>query len=132
MPSAAAQKYHRRMTSRQFRIGGLLISGAFAVHGTWALAEAKYGIGTFWLVMSIAWLLLAFFRNNIPQQAQERRQRLEARYASRPIPAQPDNLPRWFGPDNPPGWYLNPATSEPAYWSEIGWRMRKPSRTPSA
>jgi len=120
------------MTSRQFRIGGLALSAAWAVLGVWALAEAKYGTGTLWLVMSVAWLLLAFFRDNIPQRAQERQQRLEAKFASRPIPAQPDNLPRWFGPDNPPGWYLNPATNEPAYWSEIGWRMRELSRPPSA
>jgi len=51
------------MTSRQFRIGGLVLSAAFAALGIWALAEAKYGTGTFWLVMSVAWLLLASFRD---------------------------------------------------------------------
>lgn len=110
------------MTPRQFRIGGLVLSAAFAILGIWALAEAKYGTGTLWLVMSVAWVLLAFFRNNTLRAQERRRQRLEAKYASQPIPAQPDNLPRWFSPDNPPGWYLNPATNEPAYWSEIGWR----------
>jgi len=114
------------MTSRQYRIGGLVLSATFAALGIWALAEAKYGTGTLWLVMSVAWLLLAFFRNESQQRAQERRrQRLEAKYGSRPIPPQPDNLPRWFSPDNPPGWYLNPATDEPAYWSEIGWRTKE-------
>lgn len=50
------------MTSRQFRIGGIVLSAAYAALGIWTLAEAKYGTGTFWLVMSAAWLLLAFFR----------------------------------------------------------------------
>jgi alpha-beta hydrolase superfamily lysophospholipase len=117
------------MTPRQFRIGGLVLSAAFAILGIWALAEAKYGSGTLWLVMSVAWVLLASFRNNTLRAQERRRQRLEAKYASQPIPAQPDNLPRWFSPDNPPGWYLNPATNEPAYWSEIGWRSKEPSAT---
>lgn len=129
LASAADQKYHRSMTPRQFRIGGLVLSAAFAILGIWALAEAKYGTGTLWLVMSIAWVLLAFFRNNTLRAQERRRQRLEAKYASQPIPAQPDNLPRWFSPDNPPGWYLNPATNEPAYWTEIGWRSKEPSAT---
>jgi alpha-beta hydrolase superfamily lysophospholipase len=117
------------MTSRQFRIAGLVLSAAFATLGIWALAEARYGTGAFWLAMSVAWMLLAFFRNNTLRAQERRRQRLEAKYASQPIPAQPDNLPRWFSPDNPPGWYLNPATNEPAYWSEIGWRSKEPSAT---
>jgi hypothetical protein len=50
------------MTPRQFRIGGLILSAAYAALGIWALAESNYGTGTFWLVMSVAWLLLAFFR----------------------------------------------------------------------
>ena len=37
------------MTPRQFRIGGIVLSAAFAGLGIWALAEAKYGNGTFWL-----------------------------------------------------------------------------------
>ncbi len=60
------------MTSRQFRIGGLVLSAAYAALGIWALAEARYGTGTFWLVMSVAWMLLALFRNNT-LRAQERR-----------------------------------------------------------
>lgn len=50
------------MTSRPFRIGGLILSAAYAALGIWALAESKDGTGMFWLVMSVAWLLLAFFR----------------------------------------------------------------------
>ena len=108
------------MTPRQFRIGAIVLSTASAGFGIWALAEAKYGTGAFWLAMSVAWMLNALFRNNTLRAQERRRQRLEAKYASRPIPAQPDNPPRW---------YLNPATNEPAYWSEIGWRMKEPSPT---
>ena len=65
--------------------------------------------------------VLRFF--GIPEQNRKRsRQRLEARYATQAIPLQPADPPRWFSPDNPPGWYLNPASNEPAYWSELGWR----------
>ena len=117
------------MTSRQFRIAGLALSATYAALGIWALAEAKYGTGTFWLFVSVAWMLLAFFRNNYLRAQVRRRQRLEAKHESRPIPVQPDSLPRWFSPDHPPGWYLNPATNEPAYWSEIGWRTKEPSPT---
>jgi hypothetical protein len=64
------------MTPRQFRIGGIVLSAAFAGLGIWALAEAKYGTGTFWLVMSVAWMLLAFFRNDTLRVQERRRQRL--------------------------------------------------------
>lgn len=64
------------MTSRQFRIGGFLLSVAFAILGIWALAQAKYGTGTFWLVMSVAWLLLAFFRDNLAGARERHRTRL--------------------------------------------------------
>jgi hypothetical protein len=53
------------MTPRQFRLGGLILSAAYAALGIWALAESKCGTGTFWLVMGVAWLLLAFFREKI-------------------------------------------------------------------
>ncbi|HET9154872.1 MAG TPA: hypothetical protein VFN85_12255 [Solirubrobacterales bacterium] len=53
------------MTSRQFRIGGLVLTAAYVALGIWALAEAKYGTGGFWLVMGVAWLLLAFFRDKM-------------------------------------------------------------------
>lgn len=113
------------MTPRQFRIGGLVLSVANAAFGIWALAEAKYGTGALWLAMSVLWMLLALFSNNTLRMQERRRRRLEAKYASRPTPAQPDNVPHWSSPDHPPGWYLNPATNEPAYWSEIGWRTKE-------
>jgi hypothetical protein len=64
------------MTSRQFRIGGLGLSAAFAALGIWALAEARYGTGTFWLVISVAWLLLAFFRDKLVAARERQRARL--------------------------------------------------------
>jgi hypothetical protein len=66
------------MTSRQFRIGGLVLSAAFAALGVWALAEAEYGTGTFWLVMSVAWLLLAFFRDKFVAARERQRARLRS------------------------------------------------------
>jgi hypothetical protein len=51
------------MTSRQFRSGGLVLSTAYAALGIWALTESNYGTGAFWLAMSVAWLLLSFFRS---------------------------------------------------------------------
>ncbi len=68
----------RCMTSRQFRIGGLVLFAAFAALGIWALAEAKYGIGTFWLVLSVAWLLLAVFRDKIISARERQRARLSS------------------------------------------------------
>jgi hypothetical protein len=38
-----------------------------------------------------------------------------------------DDFPRWFSPDNPPGWYRDPRTGEPAYWSQQGWRNAETS-----
>lgn len=61
------------MTSRQFRIGGIVLSVAYAALGIWALAEAKYGTGTFWLVMSAAWLVLGFFRDKFFAARKRRR-----------------------------------------------------------
>jgi hypothetical protein len=66
------------MTSRQFRIGGLVLSAAFAALGIWALTEAKYGTGTFWLVMSVAWLLLVFLRDNFVAARERQRARLRS------------------------------------------------------
>lgn len=117
------------MTSRQFRIAGLALSAAFAALGIWALAEARYGTGALWLLLSVGWMLNARFPNYTLRAQERRRQRLEAKYASQPVPVQPDHPPRWCSPDNPPGWYLNPATDEPAYWSEIGWRPTTPRPT---
>lgn len=61
------------MTSRQFRIGGIVLSGAYVALGIWAFAEAKYGTGAVWLVMGAAWLLLAFFRDKFLAARKRRR-----------------------------------------------------------
>jgi hypothetical protein len=68
----------RCMTSRQFRIGRLILFAAFAALGIWALAEAKYGTGTFWLALSVAWLLLAIFRDKIISARERQRARLSS------------------------------------------------------
>jgi hypothetical protein len=117
----------RSMTPRQFRIGGIVLSAAIAGLGIWTLAEAKYGTGAFWLVMSVAWMLLALH----PAGAERRRQRLEASTRHDRSQRSRTTLPVGAAriTDNPPGWYLNPATNEPAYWSEIGWRTKEPSPT---
>lgn len=66
------------MTSRQLRIGGLVLSAAYAAIGIGALAEARYGIGAFLLVISVAWLLLAFFRDKIGAARERQRSRLRS------------------------------------------------------
>lgn len=66
------------MTSRQLRIGGLVLSAAYAALGLWALAEAQYGTGAFWLVMSVAWLLLTFFRDKFAAAWERQRARLRS------------------------------------------------------
>jgi hypothetical protein len=64
------------MTSSQFRIGGLLLSVVYVALGIWALAESRYGTGMFSLVMSVAWLLLAFFKDKIVAARKGQRARL--------------------------------------------------------
>jgi hypothetical protein len=83
----------------------------------WEVKSAVVG------VLCLTTAVLHFFR--VPDRAQERwKRRLEAKYGELgPIARQPDNLPLWFSPDNPPGWYRNPATEAPEYWSELGWRI---------
>jgi hypothetical protein len=84
------------------------------------LTEALLGVG--YLIAAV----LLFFR--IPDRAIERsRKRMKAKYAGRAIPPPHDSPPRWSSPDNPPGWYLNPATGAPGYWTELGWRGSEPS-----
>jgi hypothetical protein len=63
------------MTSRQFRIGGLIISVGFAALGIWALAEGRYATGAFQLVLSAGWLLLAFFRDKLVAARERQRTR---------------------------------------------------------
>lgn len=66
------------MTSRQFRIGGLVLSAAFAALGIWALADAEYAKGAFWLAISVGWLLLASFRDKFVGAQERRRARLRS------------------------------------------------------
>jgi hypothetical protein len=66
------------MNSRQFRIGGLLLTAAYIALGIWALAEAKYGTGAFWLVMGVAWLLLALFRDKLVATRERQRARFRS------------------------------------------------------
>jgi hypothetical protein len=66
------------VTSRQFRIGGLVLAAANAALGIWALAEANYSTGAFWLVISVAWLLLAFFRDKFIVAWERKRARLRS------------------------------------------------------
>lgn len=66
------------MTSRQFRIGGLILATAFAALGIGALAEARYATGAFWLVISVAWLLLALFRDKFVTARERQRARLRS------------------------------------------------------
>jgi hypothetical protein len=66
------------MTSLQFRIWGLVLAAAFAALGIWALAEARYGTGAFWLVASVAWLLLALFRDKFVAARERQRGRLRS------------------------------------------------------
>jgi hypothetical protein len=66
------------MTSRQFRIGGLLLTAAYIALGIWALAEARYSTGAFWLVMGVAWLLLAFFRDKLVATWDRKRARVRS------------------------------------------------------
>lgn len=49
------------MTSRQSRLYRLFISVLFAGFGIWALADAEYLMGAFWVVASVAWLLTVAF-----------------------------------------------------------------------
>jgi len=47
------------VTSRGRRVWQLALSVAFAALGIWALADAKYVIGGFYLAFSVGWLSFA-------------------------------------------------------------------------
>jgi hypothetical protein len=49
------------VTPRQLRFSRLFIGVLFAGLGIWALADANYGMGAFWLVASAFWLLMGAF-----------------------------------------------------------------------
>jgi hypothetical protein len=99
----------------------------FLLFGVGFLVTAVVLGGTFGYIIGVLNLVNAGLRfSGIQDRGLERRrERLEAKCAAQVIPPQPDDLPRWFSPDNPPGWYVNPATDEPAYWSELGWRYSR-------
>jgi len=66
LPSAADQKYDPTIvTSRGMRIGQLVLSVANAGLGGWALAEGDHIKGAFYFAISIAWLLIAAFRDRL-------------------------------------------------------------------
>jgi len=50
--------------------------------GIWALADADYGTGAFWLAIGVAWLLLAFFRNKLVGARKRQRARLRSQVKS--------------------------------------------------
>jgi len=57
---------------------GLVLATAFAALGIWALAESRYATGAFWLVISIAWLLLALFRDKFVDARKRQSARLRS------------------------------------------------------
>ncbi len=59
------------------RIGQLVLSVAFAGLGIWSLAEGDHLKGAFYLVIGIAWLLIATFRDRLV--AARKRQRASLR-----------------------------------------------------
>lgn len=60
------------MTSRQLRFSRLFIGVMFAGLGIWALADARYAFGAFWLAASVAWLLMAAFEWPQPRDLRSR------------------------------------------------------------
>jgi hypothetical protein len=77
LPSAADQKYHPTIaTSRGTRIGQLVLSVAFAGLGIWSLAEGDHLKGTFYLAISVAWLLIGAFRDRLVAVRKRQRSRL--------------------------------------------------------
>lgn len=79
MPSAADQKYHPAIvTSRGMRIGQIVLSVAFAGLGIWSLAEGDHLKGAFYLAISIAWLLIAAFRDRLVAARKRQRARLRS------------------------------------------------------
>lgn len=53
------------MTSRGMPIGQIVLSVAFAGLGIWAFAEGEQFKGAFYLAVSVAWLLIASFRDRL-------------------------------------------------------------------
>jgi hypothetical protein len=79
LPSAADQKYHPAIvTSRGMRIGQLVLSVAFAGLGIWALGEGDHVKGAFYLSISVAWLLVAAFKDRSVAARERQRARLRS------------------------------------------------------
>jgi hypothetical protein len=53
------------VTSRSVRIGQLFLAVAFAGLGIWALAKGEHFKGVFYLAASVAWVLIAAFRDRL-------------------------------------------------------------------
>lgn len=60
------------------RIGQLVLSVAFAGLGIWALAKGDHLSGAFWLAISVAWLLIAAFRERLLAARKRQRARLRS------------------------------------------------------
>ena len=63
--SAPDRKYHRAMTSRGMRIGQIVLSMAYAGLGVWSLADGDHLKGALYFAFSVAWLLIAAFRDRL-------------------------------------------------------------------
>jgi hypothetical protein len=61
----ADQKHHLTHDFAPVPYRGTHPCAANAALGIWALAQGTYGTGAFWLVISVAWLLLALFRDKL-------------------------------------------------------------------
>lgn len=60
------------------RIGQIVLSVAFASLGIWALAEGDHFKGAFYLASSVAWLLIAAFRDRLVAARKQQRARLRS------------------------------------------------------
>ena len=58
------------------RIGQIVLSVAFAGLGIWGLAKGEHFGGVLYLVISVAWLLIAVFRDRFVAARKRHRARL--------------------------------------------------------
>jgi len=97
--------------------------------GIWALAEAEYDTGAFWLAIGVAWMLHAFFRNDPCGRrgvgdGDWRRSTGHGR-SRRSRTTSPAGTAQTILPVGT----RTRLTDEPANWSEIGRRTKDPSPT---
>jgi hypothetical protein len=79
MQRVADQKYYPTIvTSRAMRIGQFVLSVAFAGLGIWSLAKGDHFKGAFYLAVSVAWLLIAAFRDRVVAVRKRQRARLRS------------------------------------------------------